>query len=1523
MADPNKFVGGLRKALEAAKAMPAAAKKVPEAPSIIVPSKISELKKIVQERMGGYGAKRLERAADEIPDLDKLYSSAALKSAFVGDNARALMTMNSKDFEKYSAPIPESMSNPQTYRRYGSQSLDDSMKDMTLKEYIESLTNVPGGFAAVPFLEINKKEQGLPLMPFISGHEGRHRSRALVSQGQEANLVRLLPRAELREPFQRRSQEEYIEALKKELEMTGNKVVPQKYEDIIRPAIELPDIYAKGGRVLHKVDGGKITGGLRKALEAATARGGIRMAAGGDSIKPTPRHKGLGAAADAVNFLHRAASKPFGYDNPPAEMLSEFLGVPAVGRTLDRMSYGEPLTNYGKANKPLLPDDIADATMSVAPLVGPLSKMATKGAKAVGKGALDLAKSDAAYNLAQKAFASPALAAARPMGVVKEPGGNWRSGFNGPEKSLEKLRRKTAGGMEPSDALSQMRQTYPIETTHPDLLRQHEPIIANLQNDVAVNKWIDSNLKNYLKKQMGTVDDPIRKLGEEGITHLPDNEIANANALWRPGSHRERQGYPFEGFGKSEIAQGWEKLSDASISIDSAKDYIKELKLNDKMYNEVTSGRARNSSVPEWLEKTSPETPIYSAKDNAYRNLGFDHVLDVLKEDVAAGRIRPEQLSKVSMEQAVRRTHEYDQEMAKKMREAAIKQTEGMPVHKEYPGGYKWLELTKPKSKLPDDFSTWSKQDQDSFLALPDTQSKKILEDALKYEGDTMGHCVGNYCPDVMEGKSRIYSLRDAKGEPHVTIEVKPPELKGGQSADDWLASPQRIIQIKGKQNRAPHEQYQPYVQDFVKSGKWSDVGDLENAGLYSTKNFNGIDPENGISRSRNSKTLALGRARAAGELPEYVTPAEYEAIIQKHAPEDIWSHGGEVHMAGGGKMIKGIMGALSTVREGSQSEEAAKAIGKAAESAGMNAPVTANKPLTGLQDFHTSLQDQIRQHVADKKEMIESMPFKYDKGHRVFTESSAAKNKPPYTIMYKYPVGNNPVREGPGFGKVVKDPDTGKAKRTPYEPGYMVRHEDGDEWAEFMIPESAIKGQVERKGGVIHMGGGGQIAGGLRKAMAAAAKAEEKPLKGNLIEKILEAQQPPMTAPMGTGLPLMPRDKGMYTPRQQKDLPRMVGVDKARAANKSPKYNERMQDLLDSPTARKKVDKLIDKGQALNIKEWYGTEPLRQVAMDLGRTPAQFESLMAQLASASQRNPVDKQNQMGSYLYHLSETGQLPDNSLLLTNKLKKALQEDPSLAEGRQLVELPQGYGSLAQGDIFNRAVMIGQGDIGRALPPEKKLGTFYENLLGNLKPVTVDVNALRGPIIERGDPRWLASKLVEKDDTGKVINSYKPREMYASGELSMREARQRPGFWEAAPSGSEYAGFEDLWTRGAKRHGVEPAEAQALGWYGSGVAGEGQHVTALKTKPELYVDNLERLIKRTAEQTGKSPTEVMNDMITGQGFLRKDGGAVTDPHKSFEEHRIKTGYEWVGKEVKKADGGLAFKTLNFKSSGGMAVC
>jgi hypothetical protein len=238
-----------------------------KAPMIMKPSALTELRKIVQQEKGDYGSRRLERAADEIPNLERMYSDRGLREVFTGDNARALMTMNPADFEKFAMPLvvktDQYLSTPVLNSRIKARSADKL--DMPTDEYVKYLMDIDR-FDDVPFLTINKEEQGLPLMPFISGHEGRHRNRSLTGRGEQSGLVQLLPRAELREPFPRRSQQEYIDALKQELEMTGNKVEPEKYrldlggydsDFIRRPPIQLPDIYAKGGAVKPKVKDSK------------------------------------------------------------------------------------------------------------------------------------------------------------------------------------------------------------------------------------------------------------------------------------------------------------------------------------------------------------------------------------------------------------------------------------------------------------------------------------------------------------------------------------------------------------------------------------------------------------------------------------------------------------------------------------------------------------------------------------------------------------------------------------------------------------------------------------------------------------------------------------------------------------------------------------------------------------------------------------------------------------------------------------------------------------------------------------------------------------------------------------------------------------------------------------------------------------------------------------------------------------------------------------------------------------------
>ena len=113
----------------------------------------------------------------------------------------------------------------------------------------------------------------------------------------------------------------------------------------------------------------------------------------------------------------------------------------------------------------------------------------------------------------------------------------------------------------------------------------------------------------------------------------------------------------------------------------------------------------------------------------------------------------------------------------------------------------------------------------------------------------------------------------------------------------------------------------------------------------------------------------------------------------------------------------------------------------------------------------------------------MDAFDYKYDKGQRVFTEDSAKKNRAPYEIIERYRHGNQLMWEGePWNSKKIMDPETGKAKRTPYEPGYRVRGEMG----EMILPETAIKGDVE-------MAGGGAAKKGAKEVIEAGVKGVKK----------------------------------------------------------------------------------------------------------------------------------------------------------------------------------------------------------------------------------------------------------------------------------------------------------------------------------------------------------------------------------------------------------------------------------------------
>ena len=492
------------------------------------------------------------------------------------------------------------------------------------------------------------------------------------------------------------------------------------------------------------------------------------------------------------------------------------------------------------------------------------------------------------------------------------------------------------------------------------------------KTDVALNNWVENTFKNYVKNEMATPEDRVRQMfdrrsldvnklevkydqdieklekklakaqelpktaeNDQRIAYIKrdienklqqkdidistarqtighDKELANEANYLGSGTRLSRQmgGFPELGMAKSEVGKGWENVADNLIAKKKAGSISPNIDYTDRY---------------PWFEKVDPESMIYKTQGDFNKYTSMDHVMDILRQDLRSGALTPEKLSKITVDQAIERAADFDRAAAKKMREAQIKNTGGFPVYKEYPEGYKWVELNQPKD-LPEGWkeSAIVGHYYDEAGNIQRHPREKIIEDALKYEGNTMGHCVGGYCPDVLEGKTRIFSLRDKRGEPHVTIEVMPKPIKSWKDLkavvgpekgeqlfgefsqlpgidagnvyakfDEFIQSkgiksPEVINQIKGKQNLRPIEKYDPYTQDFVRSGNWSDVRDLKNTGLYKA------DPEElgmymptaeDIRDLPVKRSDLLLRAKQAGLFPEgqqFLTRNEWEDILRK-----------------------------------------------------------------------------------------------------------------------------------------------------------------------------------------------------------------------------------------------------------------------------------------------------------------------------------------------------------------------------------------------------------------------------------------------------------------------------------------------------------------------------------------------------------------------------------------------------------------------------------------------------------------
>jgi hypothetical protein len=557
--------------------------------------------------------------------------------------------------------------------------------------------------------------------------------------------------------------------------------------------------------------------------------------------------------------------------------------------------------------------------------------------------------------------------------------------------------------------------------------------------DDPTNKWLLTQLRNYIRKDLGSPTDPLLQVEKEYPNlHLPEGQLAvdfdieHINQVLagraRPRSptlkrianeHKALTTEPMTPWGMHSTAESAiyrSPYSYAENSTGALSDYAeylpgsplrkqveaqKDPAATEAFIQEALSNAKENGdNLPEWLLRAPEETKFYGINDPYEDTLGFGHVKDYLQAAQAPYRqlrrldlhnetdqelvdmvrqegrqamlpfpprdmeqwqqlmhsgldLEPEQLNRLSVADAVRRTAQWNELLANQG-QANEDLARGITrVHKEYPEGMRWVELGQPTlTELPDRMEvqpvqqggyTVGKKGEKPPIAASITHqtpeeavqnwlsrygknfAREELNAGLNAEGQAMGHCAGTYCDDVASRGTKIYSLRDKNNNPHVTMEVRPGQVKV-RNADLWkYASPEErsqllnqypgvdwensegtigqatrwvqnnmpelykqtvtslgepvhdIIQIKGKSNAAPVEKYLPYVQDFVKSGQWGRVGELSNAGLVDIGNWKssllgtdrGIADRAAVERSWAHLFEPLGRYPQANQLDE------------------------------------------------------------------------------------------------------------------------------------------------------------------------------------------------------------------------------------------------------------------------------------------------------------------------------------------------------------------------------------------------------------------------------------------------------------------------------------------------------------------------------------------------------------------------------------------------------------------------------------------------------------------------------
>jgi RNA polymerase sigma-70 factor (ECF subfamily) len=387
-------------------------------------------------------------------------------------------------------------------------------------------------------------------------------------------------------------------------------------------------------------------------------------------------------------------------------------------------------------------------------------------------------------------------------------------------------------------------------------------------------QWATKAVSNYLNKHAGTATDPIKDLRlpsgakwedltDQALGSRPAGDYAAKGSqgampgltkLIKEGKVKpDEPVYKIGGdifpkqFGHQGEAVG-QSVAEMKTYLAHVGDYLKSRNLTPEQLQQMDLPRAIRETVAndqrvaaEALKdftkpnpvrmadtQTLPEYKSYPPVEQGPRKFSFNKDGSIRKMDeidLPAGEVqyswreivRPKELTPSQMDRIRRATDE-------EIREVAAADS-SLDVYELLDEGL--LVATDAKGNVI----------RDNFSKAPAAGSGSLdahLAGQLAQEGNALGHCVGGYVEQVLLGESRIMSLRDQNGRSYATIELTPSVAipRSWQGLKQVFKPGEDIAQIKGPGNGAPPKYVEPYVQDFVKSGKWGEVKDLQNTGL-------------------------------------------------------------------------------------------------------------------------------------------------------------------------------------------------------------------------------------------------------------------------------------------------------------------------------------------------------------------------------------------------------------------------------------------------------------------------------------------------------------------------------------------------------------------------------------------------------------------------------------------------------------------------------------------------------------------